>query len=206
MKNVILITIITFLSISNSVAQLDRTGSFTANMPSVYPISGDVTVDIVNGALEITFESNFSTIQGITLEVFLSHNAIYEPAADLKISTIPLGPGLSFQDPISGSHTFSTPVGVPLYQFDNVLVQCTSANVLWGHANLCESTLNLTTGPLPTDSYTSEQEIICDVSVDQSSMVVFQTGDNVQLFDGFEVSLQSSFETMISATSGCIIE
>lgn len=206
MKYIILIIMIIFFFITNSTAQLDRTGSFTANMPNVYPISGDVSVAVVNGALEVTFESNFSTIQGITLEVFLSHNAIFEPAVDLKISTIPLGPGIGFEDPITGSHTFSTPVGVPLYQFNNVLVQCTSANVLWGHANLCESMLNLSTGPLPSDYYTSEQEIICNVPVDQTSLVVFQTGDNVQLNDGFEVPFLSSFETRISATSGCIIE
>lgn len=206
MKNLSLVTIIIFCFSSIGFSQITRTGNFVANMPSVYPISGDVTVNEVNGSLEVTFESNFSTIQGITLEVFLSNNAIYEPAADLKISTIPLGPGLNFQDPITGAHTFTVPAGIPFYQYDNVLVQCTSANVLWGHTNFCETSVNLGAGPLPSDFYRAEQEVICNVAVDQSSMVAFQTRDNIQLNSGFEVPFLSSFETKIGPSYGCVIE
>lgn len=107
-------------------------------MPNVYPISGNVTMSNFNGNTTVTFASNFQTIQGITLEVFLGKTNALNTATDVLISTIPLGPGVPFQGPITGAHSYVVPNGVDINDFDYVLVQCTSANILWGFANLSD--------------------------------------------------------------------
>ncbi len=188
-----------------SFAQLNRTGFFIEDSEE-YPISGDVTVSYTEGTIEVTFENNFSTIQGISLEVFLSNSDVFDWINDLKISTAPLDSGTPMSTPITGSRTFTVPTGTNLYDFDNVIVYCTSANVLWGYANLCENHLNLSTNALPTDTYRSEQVILSNAIIDDNATVYFETKDTIALTQNFEVPVSSNFNALVDATYGCLTE
>jgi len=194
-----------FTTFNICFAQLNRTGSFIENS-AVYPISGDVTVTYNAGIISVQFENNFSTVQGITLEVFLGKSNNLNTATDLKISTAPLDSGTPMSTPITGSRTFTASSGTNLYEFDNVLVYCTSANVLWGYVNLCENSLNLTTGPLPSDTYRGEQIILSSSLIDNNATVSFETKDTIVLNENFEVPNSSNFNAAVDATHGCLIE
>ena len=131
------------LSPPQAAPPAQRSGSFVANNPALYPISGDVSVSEQGGVLTVVFESNFATIQGLRLEVFLSKSNQLDTSTDQMISLLPLDDGSDFMSPITGMRTFTAAAGTSIYDFDNVLIQCTIANVLWGHANLCESNLDI---------------------------------------------------------------
>jgi len=197
--------IFVFIAFNISFAQLDRTGTFIENS-AVYPISGDVTVTYNAGTINVKFENNFSTIQGITLEVFLGKSSNLNRATDLLISTEPLDSGTPMSTPITGARTFTISSGTNLYDFDNVLVYCTSADVLWGYANLCENTLNLSTNPLPSDVYRGEQIISSSSKIGNNSTVSFETKDTIALNSNFEVPNSSNFNAIVDATYGCLIE
>lgn len=192
-------------SIYSSIAQLNRTGSFIQNS-AVYPISGDVTVIYNAGSIIVEFENNFSTIQGITLEVFLGKRNNLDTNTDLLISNEPLDSGTPMSTPITGSRTFTPPLGTNLYDFDNVLVYCTSANVLWGYANLCKNALNLTANQLPSDIYRSEQIISSSSILSNNGSVSFETKDTIVLNANFEVPDSNNFNAIVGSTSGCLIE
>lgn len=117
-----------------------RTGSFVAFNPSIYAITGTVemSVDATDG-LTVKFKNDFATVQGVKLEVFLSTDAEFSAADDIKISTDPIGQGVPMGVAITGPRTFVVSDSVSLDQYDNVLVQCTSFGVLWGHAELSGS-------------------------------------------------------------------
>jgi len=188
-----------------SLAQIIRTGSFVENS-AIYPISGDVKVTNNAGMVSVEFENNFSTIQGITLEVFLGKSKNLNRATDLLISTAPLDSGTAMSTPITGSRTFTVPLGTSLYEFDNVLVYCTSADVLWGHANLCENFLNLTNSPLPTDTYRGEEIILSSVLLENGADVIFETKSQIVLDTNFEVPVLSNFTAIADPLYGCTIE
>jgi len=111
-----------------------RTGSFIANDPSVYSISGSVEyIKDTDNTLTVAFKNDFATVQGSRLEVFLSTDDNFDND-DLLISQEPIGGGVGLGIAITGPQTFSVPSGVDFAQYDYVLVQCTSFNVLWGYA------------------------------------------------------------------------
>lgn len=111
-----------------------RTGSFIANDPTVYPISGSVEyIQAEDSSLTVEFKNDFATVQGSRLEVFLSTDASFDND-DLMISEGPIGNGVGFGLALTGPQDFTIPDGVEFSQYDYVLVQCTSFNVLWGHA------------------------------------------------------------------------
>jgi len=193
------------LSVYASFAQLNRTGSFIENS-DVYPISGDVTVTHNDGSLVVEFEDNFSTIQGITLEVFLGRSNNLNRSTDLLISTAPLDSGTPMSTPITGSRTFDPPSGTNLYDYDNVLVYCTSADVLWGYANLCKNELNLSANQLPSDTYRSEQIILSSSQIANNANVSFETKDTIVLNTNFAVLDSCNFNAIVGTSQGCIIE
>jgi len=205
MRRIPALLIFTICLFNVSFAQTTRTGSFIPGT-TLYPISGDVTVSINGNTILVEFENNFSTVQGINLEVFLAHSNVLNYATDEKISTTPLDVGSSLGDPITGMHSFTVPTGINLFDYDNVLIQCTSAAVLWGYANLCESVLNISSIPLPSDSYTAESEIICNSMLDLNSDVSFETQNAIELNAAFEAPISTNFSALIGPNLGCIVE
>jgi len=134
--------LIIFFSFQIATTQSSKTGNFVANLPSIYPIVGTVTMSENNGELTITFEDDFATVQGIRLEVFLSVTGDLDTNNDIKISSAPLDDGTSMNTPITGSRSFTAPAGTGINDFAYVVVYCTSANVLWGGALMGDSNTN----------------------------------------------------------------
>lgn len=205
MREFVSILILVFLVLSNNFGQNVRTGSFVPDSPT-YPISGDVSFSYLNGVSMVTFESNFSTIQGITLEVFLSKTNTLDLNTDVKISLLPLDDGSAFMSPITGMRTFPVPASIDIFDFDNIIVQCTSANLQWGYANICENQLDVTLNPIPEGLYRAAQEITSQASVEVSASVHFESSNTIQLNDGFVVPSSSSFEAQVGPSSGCVIQ
>ena len=207
MKNV-LSTFCFILFLSATVfAQVNRTGSFVALDASQYPISGDVTLATdAAGMTTVTFESNFATVQGAILEVYLAKNKDLDGVTDVQISTSPLDEGSPTNTPITGMMVFDVPAGINAYEFDNVIVQCVVINMKWGHANLCESDLNLASDTLPSDTYQAVESITCSTALASGSNVNFATSNNISLNAGFDVPLSTEFTTLLGANYGCVIE
>lgn len=187
-------------------APIQRFGSFVADGPA-YPISGDVTVtQDASGVLTVVFESNFATIQGITLEVFLSKTNMLVTSTDQKISLMPLDNGSPFMAPITGMRTFTAAPGTTIYDFDNVLVQCTSANALWGHANLCESNLDIPSVVNSDLNYKAGGYVTSDAVINPGLSIGYEASDFVELQDGFEVPTTTDFVANVGPSYGCVIE
>jgi len=187
-------------------APIQRTGNFIANDGNVYPISGDVTVSQENGILTVVFESNFATIQGVKLEVFLSKSNALNPATDQKISLEPLDNGSPFMSPITGMRTFTAAQGTNIYEFDNVIVQCTSVNTLWGYANLCETNLDI---PIVANTdliYRAEDYISSAAMINSGLNIGYESSDYVELIEGFEVKKFSDFHAKAGSLYGCLVE
>lgn len=201
----ILFTILWITLLQISYAQITRSGSFTPGT-TTYPMSGDVVVTLSGNTISVDFQSNFSTVQGITLEVFLSKTNNLNTSTDILISTAPLDSGTAMSTPITGMRSFTVPTGTNLYEYDNVIVQCTSANVRWGHANLCENTVNLAASPLPSDTYRGEQNIVSSSMVANSSLVAFEAETMITLSDNFEVPSTTDFQAVVGPTYGCTIQ
>jgi len=108
--------------------------------------------------------------------------------------------------PITGMMTFTAAPGTTIYDFDNVLVQCTSANALWGHANLCESNLDIPTVVNSDLNYRAEGYITSEALINPGLMIGYEASDFVELKDGFEVPITTDFEAIAGPTYGCVIE
>jgi len=119
-------------------AQEDRQGSFIAG-GSIYPIEGTVSLSTEGQVTTVNFGNDFKTVQGIRLEVFLSTDSDYDATQDLKISEAPLDQGSAMNTPISGAMSFTVPAEANADDYSFVVVQCTSASVLWGYAELMGS-------------------------------------------------------------------
>lgn len=120
-------------------AQCVRSGAFVANDPARYPLSGDGSLVFNEGGnMKAKFDENFATVQGLALEVFLSKTGILDTDTDVKISTTPLGEGITTGGPITGEHIFDIPADIAIEDFDHLLIQCTSINELWGNIALTQ--------------------------------------------------------------------
>jgi len=185
---------------------MTRSGNFIADS-NTYPISGDVTVtEDAAGVLTVVFESNFTTIQGFKLEVFLSKSNTLNTFTDQKISLLPLDDGSAFMSPITGMRTFTASPGTSIYDFDNVIVQCTSANALWGHANLCESDLDILDIVRSPTTFKAEQHITSSALITSGYDIGYEASDYVELENGFEVSSSTNFIANTGQGYGCVIE
>lgn len=123
-------------------SQCERSGSFIQSDPQ-YSISGDAKVTFTtSGDKDVIFESNFATVQGADLRVYLSKtDDIATAGSDAVQISGQLendaggfgGPGTS---PITGMMTFSVPSNTELDDFDFIVIQCIAINERWGHVVL----------------------------------------------------------------------
>ncbi len=128
------------LGATTVINHCEREGVFVANDPGTYPISGSAKIEfLTDGTKHVIFDNNFTTIQGLQLEVFLSETGVLNLATDVKISTQQLqddNGGTDINDPITGYNRFIVPASVALDDYDNILIQCTQANLPWGNVAL----------------------------------------------------------------------
>ena len=123
-------------------SQCERSGSFIQSDPQ-YSISGDAKISFTtSGDKDVIFESNFATVQGADLRVYLSKtDDIATPGSDAVQISGQLendaggfgGPGVS---PITGMMTFPVPSSTELEDFDFIVIQCITINERWGHVVL----------------------------------------------------------------------
>ncbi|WP_299384414.1 T9SS type A sorting domain-containing protein [uncultured Lacinutrix sp.] len=153
-----------FFQLAN--AQCSRSGTFIQSDPA-YSISGTGNITFeTNGNKNVIFESDFETVQGADLRVYLSKfDNIEATGSDaLEVSTQQLmndgggtgGPGVS---PITGMMTFSIPPSVTLEEFDYIVIQCITINERWGHVSL-----NTPSGPDCGTLSVDENELLNNVS------------------------------------------
>lgn len=140
------LTLIILLSIQFVNAQCSRSGTFVQSDPA-YFISGDANITFAeNGNKEVVFESNFQTVQGADLRVYLSRtNDIANAASNaIQISGQLInddggtsGPGVS---PITGLMRFSVPTDLEIDTYGFIVIQCIAINERWGYVSLGEVT------------------------------------------------------------------
>ncbi|WP_298517079.1 T9SS type A sorting domain-containing protein [uncultured Kordia sp.] len=127
-------------------AQCSRAGSFVQSDPA-YSISGTASLTFTTGgAKDVIFDSNFMTVQGLDLRVYLSKlDDILAPGADpIEVTTGPLlgdnGMTSPVLSPITGMKTFSINQtmypNVNLSSYDYIVIQCIGINERWGYVNM----------------------------------------------------------------------
>lgn len=127
-------------------AQCARSGNFIQSDPS-YSISGTANITFrTNGDKDVIFESDFMTVQGVDLRVYLSkEDDINVVGADpIEVTTSPLlgdnGMTSPVLSPITGMKTFpinqTTYPNVNLSTYDHIVIQCIGINERWGYVNL----------------------------------------------------------------------
>ena len=127
-------------------AQCARSGNFVQSDPA-YSISGTANITFnTNGDKDVIFESNFMTVQGVDLRVYLSkEDDINTAGADpIEVTTSALlgdnGMTSPVLSPITGMKTF--PINQTMYPnvnlstYDHIVIQCIGINERWGHVNL----------------------------------------------------------------------
>ncbi|WP_430411620.1 T9SS type A sorting domain-containing protein [Kordia sp.] len=127
-------------------AQCSRSGSFMQSDPA-YSISGTggITFEL-NGDKNVVFDSNFMTVQGVDLRVYLSKtDDILAVGSDaIEVTTSPLlgdnGMTSPVLSPITGMKTFvinqTLYPNVNLSTYDYVVIQCIGINERWGYVNM----------------------------------------------------------------------
>lgn len=141
-KQLLSLAIIFMASFQFTQAQCSRSGSFVQSDP-MYSISGDANITFTtSGDKDVIFESNFATVQGADLRVYISKtDDIAAPSSDAIQISGQLendaggfgGPGTA---PITGMMTFSVPSSTTLAEFDFIVIQCIAINERWGHVAL----------------------------------------------------------------------
>ncbi|WP_299113484.1 T9SS type A sorting domain-containing protein [uncultured Winogradskyella sp.] len=145
-KQLLFLAVIFTASFQFINAQCTRSGSFVQSDPA-YSISGDANITFTtSGDKDVIFESNFATVQGADLRVYVSKmDDIKTPGADaVQISSQLMndgggtgGPGVS---PITGMMTFALPPTVELSDFDYIVIECIVINERWGYVALGANT------------------------------------------------------------------
>lgn len=142
MKALTILSMLGMLTFSTLQAQCLRDGSLVAiDDPGQYPVSGTSTMQFeTNGDKQVIFGSDFETVQGIELRVYLSTTERLDQGGnELEITTEPLqddNGGQDTGDPITGMKTFDLPSDTNLADYSYVIIQCVQADVLWGRAEL----------------------------------------------------------------------
>jgi hypothetical protein len=123
-------------------AQCSRSGTFVQSDPQ-YSISGTANITFTTmGDKNVIFESDFATVQGADLRVYISKtDDILATGSDaVQISSQLMndgggtgGPGVS---PITGMMSFTVPAAYELNDFDYIVIQCIAINERWGHVAL----------------------------------------------------------------------
>ena len=150
MKTKLLLLAVLFAaSFQFSNAQCSRSGSFVQSDPA-YSISGTGNITFTtSGNKDVIFESNFATVQGADLRVYLSKTAdIATTGSDaVEVSTGQLinddgGTGGAGVSPITGMMTFTIPTAAnaELDTYDYIVIQCIAINERWGYVTLGANT------------------------------------------------------------------
>lgn len=140
-KKLLFLATLFVASILQINAQQCREATWVANDPVTYPCDGDVDLIFTNGAYKEVNFTNFSTIQGFNLEVFLSTDDDISNGlgSHTQISTQPLqddNGGMDQFDPITNDQIIDVSGISDINMYDYVIIQCTTANVKWAHAQL----------------------------------------------------------------------
>jgi len=127
-------------------SQCSRSGFFVQSDPT-YNISGSANITFgIDGSKNIIFDSNFVTVQGVDLRVYLSTaDDILAPGAEtIEVTASQLlnddGGTSPPQAPITGMMEF--PIDTVLYpniqidDFDFIVIQCIAINERWGYVSL----------------------------------------------------------------------
>ncbi|MEN0047292.1 MAG: T9SS type A sorting domain-containing protein [Bacteroidota bacterium] len=143
-----LLTLLFVFGLLTTWGQCLRSGNFVAADPDRYAISGDANFEIHEDSIRVVFQDNFSTVQGLDLDVFLAKTDNLDRDTDIKISAKPLDQGSNLGTPITGKMTFEIDSDIELEDFDYIIVQCVTINEPWGHVALgevegeCEGTIS----------------------------------------------------------------
>jgi len=146
MKTKLLVLICATFGALNINAQCSRSGSFVQS-DMAYSISGTASVTFqTNGSKDVIFDSNFMTVQGVDLRVYLSKtDDILAVGSDaIEVTTSPLlgdnGMTSPVLSPITGMKTFAINQAmypnVNLNTYDYIVIQCIGINERWGYVNM----------------------------------------------------------------------
>jgi len=127
-------------------AQCSRSGTFIQSDPA-YSISGTGNITFTTGGSKnVIFESDFATVQGVDLRVYLSKmDDINAAGADaIEVTTSPLlgdnGLTTPVLSPITGMKTFLIPSSTELADYDYIVIQCIGIDERWGYVTLGANT------------------------------------------------------------------
>ena len=127
-------------------AQCSRSGTFIQSDPA-YSISGTGNITFsTSGDKDVIFESNFATVQGADLRVYISKtNDINSPGADAIAVSPQLmndggGTGGAGVSPITGMMTFPMPISAELDTYSFIVIQCIVIDERWGYVTLGANT------------------------------------------------------------------
>lgn len=145
-KQLLLLVVISSAIFQFSYTQCERSGTFVQSDP-MYSISGTGSITFTtSGDKNVIFGSDFATVQGADLRVYLSKT---DDIAATDSEAIQIsgqlendaggfgGPGTS---PISGVMNFTLPTATELSDFDYIVIQCIVINERWGYVSLGSAT------------------------------------------------------------------
>lgn len=151
-------------------AQCDRTGSLSPTAdPTNYPVTGTANIIFTDtGDRMVEFGSDFDTVQGLDLRVFLSTDTSITNSggSHIEITTSPLvddngNPGNGTNDylgdPMTETRTIPISQTIDIEDYDYVIIQCTVANMQWGRAQFGAPSAGCST--LSTDQNTFSESI-----------------------------------------------
>ena len=130
-------------SLTSINAQCTRSGSFIQSDPG-YSISGTGNITFeTNGDKNVFFETDFATVQGADLRVYLSKtddiNTLGSDAIEVTTSQLindDGGTGGAGTSPITGLMSFPIPSAVQLDEFNYIVIQCIVIDERWGYSAL----------------------------------------------------------------------
>ena len=142
----LLLAVFFIASIQFINAQCSRSGSFIQSDPA-YSISGtgNITFEI-NGDKNVVFESNFATVQGADLRVYISKTNDINTAGADAIAVSPQlmndggGTGGAGVSPITGMMAFPMPASAELETYSFIVIQCIVIDERWGYVTLGANT------------------------------------------------------------------
>ncbi len=142
MKKISFIVLFNVLLFNNAlIAQCHRAGVLSAvDEPDEYPVEGSVELRTNEaGETFVNFLSDFATIQGLELRVYLATTERLDQNGEyLEVTTEPLqddNGGQDLGDSITGEKQFLIADSIRLEDYDYLIIQCVSADVLWGRAH-----------------------------------------------------------------------
>jgi len=171
------------MTVQIASSQCSRSGFFVQSDPT-YNISGSANITFdSDGSKSVIFESNFVTVQGVDLRVYISKmDDILAPGAEaIEVTTSQLlnddGGTSPPQAAITGMMEF--PIDTMLYpdiqidDFDYIVIQCIAINERWGYVTLGDQE-GADCSPLSID----ENTLLDNISFYPNPVV-----DNIEIFN-----------------------